>query len=82
MSTTKCENPKMKRKEKKGSPNGLLFLFSMDERDLRIVCFALYCGSCAHFEKKENEEPCDDCLDHPMNEHTDKPVNWTKKEAT
>ena len=51
----------------------------MDSEDLRIVCFALYCGSCAHFEKKGNEEPCDDCLDHPTNEHTDRPVNWTER---
>ena len=52
-----------------------------DNYDLRIVNFGTYCKTCKYEELKENEEPCDECLDVPCNEHTNKPVRWEEKEA-
>lgn len=48
--------------------------------DLREVDFQKYCPDCKHEKLKENEDPCNECLGIPANQHTDKPVNWTKKD--
>lgn len=53
----------------------------MDNEDYREVDFHKYCETCKYEELKENEEPCDECLDVPYNEHTSKPVRWEEKEA-
>ena len=53
----------------------------LDNYDLRIVEFGTYCKTCKYEELKENEEPCDECLDIPYNEYTNKPVRWEEKEA-
>lgn len=44
----------------------------------RIVKFE-YCNSCENFNKKEDDDPCFDCLDQPINEDSRKPINY--KEA-
>lgn len=54
---------------------------TISDYDLRIVEFGTYCKTCKYEELKENEEPCDECLDMPYNEHTSKPINWEEKEA-
>ena len=46
------------------------------EYNLKEVYFDQYCEKCKHWEKKENEAPCDECLAVPANEHTHKPVKW------
>lgn len=43
------------------------------------VYFDQYCKTCEHCEKKEDEEPCDECLDEPVNTYSHKPVNWKEK---
>lgn len=48
----------------------------MDE--YKEVYFDVYCESCEHCAKKDNEEPCEECLDHPINLHSHKPVNYQK----
>ena len=50
----------------------------MDE-DFKEVLFDLYCKSCKHKDLKENEEPCNGCLDNPLNRWSDKPVNYEEK---
>ena len=52
----------------------------MDE-DLRMVEFWRYCETCEYKELDENKEPCEECLDHPWNEYTSKPINWKEKET-
>lgn len=47
--------------------------------DYREVRFDIYCETCKHKEKKENEEPCDECLEDPINLNTEKPVRWKEK---
>lgn len=44
------------------------------------VYYDQYCKSCKHCEKKDNEEPCDECLDNPINSYSHKPINYKKKD--
>lgn len=44
------------------------------------VYFSEYCERCAYFKNGENEDPCDDCLNHPYNDDSHKPVRWEAKE--
>ena len=44
------------------------------------VYFHKYCKLCKHFKKYEDEEPCCDCLDEPVNTHSHKPVYFEKVE--
>ena len=32
-----------------------------------LVYFGKYCKSCKHEKLEENEPPCDECLEHPVN---------------
>ena len=52
----------------------------MDDQDYRIVDFATYCPKCKNWKTEENEEPCNECLEHPMNLYTDRPVKFEEKE--
>lgn len=51
----------------------------------KIVLYDQYCKKCAHWTKREYEDPCYDCLNTPVNEDSHKPVNFkepeTKKKA-
>lgn len=41
------------------------------------VYFDKYCKTCEHRDKRETEEPCDECLKHPVNLGSHKPVKHT-----
>lgn len=43
------------------------------------VRFDLYCKKCKHCDKKEDEEPCDECLSNPVNLYSHKPINFEEK---
>ena len=43
------------------------------------VRFDLYCKKCKHCNKKEDEEPCDECLSNPVNLYSHKPINFEEK---
>ena len=43
------------------------------------VDFEKFCDKCKHKDRKENEQPCRDCLDIPMNLHSRKPTRWEAK---
>lgn len=51
----------------------------MENRE-KIVAFDIWCPKCKHREKKEEQEPCCDCLDEPMNIDSHKPVYWEERE--
>lgn len=51
----------------------------MDEGYM-IVEFDTHCGSCIHHKKEENESPCDECLENPVNLYTKKPIKYERKE--
>jgi len=47
----------------------------MNERT-HEVDFHLYCRTCKFAGKKEDEDPCDECLTHPANVDSRKPINY------
>lgn len=49
------------------------------EYPLKEVYFHKYCSSCRYKKTPEDEEPCCDCLDEPVNEFSHKPMYWKKK---
>ena len=57
---------------------GVSTMYDIDE-DYRIVDFNKYCMKCKHCSTAEFDEPCNTCLEHGVNEHTDKPINFEQK---
>ena len=51
----------------------------MKDEGLREVKFNWYCQSCKHQNLKGSEQPCNTCLDHPLNYYTEKPVKYEKE---
>ena len=49
------------------------------EQEYKEVYFHEHCKTCKHAKKKETEEPCDECLNEPINLHSHKPVKWAEK---
>lgn len=45
----------------------------------KVACFANHCPTCKYEAVKEEDEPCNECLDYPVNLNTDKPVKWEEK---
>ena len=50
------------------------------EIDYQEVYFNMYCKTCAHKNKNEREEPCNECIEQPyvLNSHV--PINYKKRE--
>lgn len=40
------------------------------------VYFDVYCKTCKHKNKKEEEDPCYDCLAETVNVYSHKPLYW------
>lgn len=49
------------------------------DNEYREVDYAKYCKICKHVDCPESADPCFECLDHPLNYYTDKPVNYEEK---
>ncbi|WP_458459298.1 hypothetical protein [Pseudobutyrivibrio sp.] len=47
---------------------------------VKEVRFDEYCKKCVHYEKKESEDPCWDCLNHAWNYDTHAPVDFKEKD--
>lgn len=45
----------------------------------KIVEFDKYCKNCKYFNKAEEEEPCCECLNNPVNEDSHKPLYFEEK---
>lgn len=43
------------------------------------VKFDQFCKTCKFEKMAEEDENCAYCLDHPVNLHSHKPVNWKEK---
>lgn len=52
----------------------------MNEPFEKEVRFDIYCKHCEHQNTKETADPCNDCLDHPSNSNTEKPI-WFREKA-
>ena len=48
------------------------------DHNYKEVYFDLYCKSCKHVELHDHDEPCNDCLDRPVNIDSHKPVRWER----
>lgn len=46
------------------------------EYDYKEVYYDQYCSRCVHQELEEDDEPCRDCLDEPVNVYSHKPIYW------
>ena len=61
----------------------LLYRLVIKELDMEFpmkeVYFDEYCPKCEFHKNKETEQPCFDCLDCPVNEHSHKPVKFKEK---
>ena len=50
------------------------------EESYKEVYFDQYCKTCEHEKLKETDDPCDECLNNPVNLYSHKSVNYKKKE--
>ena len=50
-----------------------------DLQDYKEVYFHEYCKTCKHEKLKDDENPCHECLDEPINLHSHKPTKWEEK---
>lgn len=44
----------------------------------KIVDFHEYCPTCKFHDTQAFEDPCNECLNSPVNEDSHKPINWKK----
>lgn len=49
------------------------------EENYKEVYFNEYCKTCEHDNLSETEDPCDECLNNPVNLYSHKPVKWKEK---
>lgn len=47
---------------------------------IKIVEFDKWCPKCEHWEKREDEDPCFDCLNQGWNEDSHKPILYKEKD--
>ena len=45
------------------------------------VRFDIYCPKCKNENTSEEEDPCRDCLNHPVNTQSEKPTRWEDKNS-
>ena len=50
------------------------------ENEKKIVNFEKYCKTCKYKDVKEVKDPCNECLDNPVNDHSEKPVMYKEDE--
>lgn len=50
------------------------------DTEYKEVYFDEFCPKCKHEKKKENESPCDECLEEGMNLYSHKPVRFEEKD--
>lgn len=45
-----------------------------------LVDFLTYCGKCKYVKVKAEDDPCDDCLTHPVNVDSTIPTRFVEAE--
>ena len=48
----------------------------------KFVLFEKYCSTCIHKDKKDHEDPCNECLENAVNTQSEKPVMYNSKLKT
>lgn len=51
----------------------------MNDHEYKEVYFNQYCKTCKHKDVKDTDDPCNECLDEPINLYSHKPVKYEKK---
>ncbi len=46
----------------------------MIENTQMMVRYDKWCDRCKHRDIPENDDPCEQCLDNPINENSEKPI--------
>lgn len=46
----------------------------------KIVYFESYCPKCQYEKVKETDDPCNRCLNYPVNNYSHRPVEFKEKE--
>lgn len=52
----------------------------MNDNEYKEVYFHMYCQKCKHWELDQNQSPCFECLEDPVNAYSHKPVMFEEKE--
>ena len=47
--------------------------------ECKEVRFDWYCKSCKHKDVKDSDDPCNECLDNPVNLHSHKPTKYEEE---
>ena len=50
----------------------------MSDEFVKIVDFQ-WCNKCRHFDNDESEDPCDECLNTPVLDHSHRPLYFDEK---
>lgn len=53
----------------------------MDDRFEKIVEFHSWCKRCKHFDKDENDDPCNECLNNGGNVESRRPVMFEEEKS-
>lgn len=51
----------------------------MLDNNYKEIRFDIYCETCKHNGLDEKCDPCNECLEEPMNLYSEKPVRWEEK---
>lgn len=49
--------------------------------ETKEVYYDVYCKICEHEDTDDSENPCNDCLAHPCNWDSHKPMFWEENES-
>lgn len=50
------------------------------EYPYKLVHFHDYCVKCKYYDRKEEEDPCFECLENPVNLYSHKPLKFEEAE--
>ena len=67
------------------SAKALLFLFTekvnkLDKTGMKFVDFEKYCKKCEYNNTAESDVPCWECLEQPVNYHSEKPIHFKERD--
>lgn len=51
-----------------------------DDKIYKEVYYHKYCDSCKFKDVKDIDEPCNECLDNPINVQSHKPIKWEEND--
>lgn len=51
-----------------------------NSEDYKEVYFHDYCKTCKYEKIPECEDPCNECLEYPMNLYSHRPIYWKNKD--